>query len=116
MAVLSGGPFFATDDLQNLPPERLALLTNPDVIGLVGGGTAVPEWEAGQEDLPPAIWRRGDVIAVFNWSAETREFVVALPGECSVRDLWANRELGVWQGSGQVQVEPGSVCLLRVSG
>jgi alpha-galactosidase len=116
LAVLSGGPFFAGDNLPGLPPERLALLTNPEVMRLVGGGAAVPDWETGHEDLPPTTWRRGKVIAVFNWSAVARQVDVTVPGGCSVRDLWANRELGFWDGGGQVQVEAGSVCLLHVSG
>jgi hypothetical protein len=116
LAALSGGPFFVSDNLGGLPPERLALLTNPEVIRLVGGGWAVPDWDTGQQDLPPTTWRRGDVVAVFNWSAESREVDVAVPGECSVRDIWAARELGIWGGRGRVRVEPGSVCLLRISG
>src|SRR5213082_2988596 len=36
VVALSGGPFFASDHLAALDPERLALLVNPDVLALVG--------------------------------------------------------------------------------
>lgn len=94
VAVLSGGPYFSSDDLDSLDQERLRLLDNPEVLGLIGGAPAVPDWEPNEEDRPPSVWRRGeDLIAVFNWSAEEVRRHLELPGARSVRDLWARQDL-----------------------
>jgi len=114
LAALSGGPFFASDDLAALSPERLALLTNPAVLALVGAGAAVPDWEPGELDLPAAVWRRGDVLAVFNWSAEPREFPVLVPGRGTAHDLWQGTPAQAFESRLQVAVGAGSVRLLRL--
>jgi hypothetical protein len=82
----------------------------------VGGAPAVPDWEITEADLPPSIWRRDGVVAVFNWTADARAVVVGLPRRCSVRDLWARQDLGTWADGGAVEVAPGSVRLLAHSG
>ncbi len=114
IAALSGGPFLAGDDLTHLPPERLALLSNPEVLGLVGGRPAVPDWEPDGRDLPPSHWRRGDVLAIFNWCAEEREVPVRAPGARGARDLWERRELPDLRGDGVLRVPGHDVRLLRV--
>jgi alpha-galactosidase len=114
IAALSGGPFFASDDLRLLPPERLALLTNPEVLGLVGGVPAVADWEPAAGDLPATHWRRGDVLAVFNWRDEAVEVAVRAPGARGARDLWARAELDAL-GDGTVLTVPAlGVRLLRL--
>jgi alpha-galactosidase len=115
IAALSGGPFLASDDLAGLPPDRMALLTNPEVIALVGGQPAVPDWEPNDADRPPTHWRRGSVLAVFNWDAETVEVPVRAPGASGARDLWAREELpDVVDGT--ILVVPGhGVRLLRLT-
>jgi alpha-galactosidase len=114
VAALSGGPFFASDDLRQLPPERLALLTNPEILGLVGGDPAVPDWEPAAGDLPATHWRRGDVLAVFNWRAEATEMAVRAPGASGARDLWARRELDDFEDGAVLTVPACGVRLLRL--
>jgi alpha-galactosidase len=115
LAALSGGPFFASDNLGALPPERRALLTNPDVLALVGGPPAEPEWEPHGNDLPPAVWRRDDVVAVFNWTGETRTFSVPVTASAEgVHDLWDGAPLETTEGRLQIDVEPSSARLVRV--
>ncbi len=114
VAVLSGGPFFASDDLREIPPSRLALLQNPEVLALAGGAPAVPDWEPAERDLPPSIWRKGDVVAAFNWSSQPRRVEVRWAGSGLVRDLWERRDLGVVDGVIAVEVAASSVSLMSL--
>ncbi|HEY7199432.1 MAG TPA: DUF87 domain-containing protein [Candidatus Dormibacteraeota bacterium] len=114
VAALSGGPFFASDDLDALPPQRLALLTNPEVLELVGGVPAVADWEPAAGDLPPVHWRRGDVLAVFNWRSEPAEVAVRAPGASGARDLWAGSDLPDFRDGDLLRVPAGGVRLLRL--
>jgi hypothetical protein len=114
VAALSGGPFFASDNLGLIPAERLALLTNPEVLALVGGPPAVPDWEPG--DLPPAVWRReGGIVAVFNWTDLEKRVEVALPGRWRAHDLWARTPFGEFNDCLRLDIEPLGVRLLRLS-
>lgn len=113
---MSGGPFFASDALLELDAARLALLTNPEVLALVGGPPAVPDWEPDSDRLA-AIWRRGDeVLAAFNWNGPPRRLLVEVEGEARVRDLWSQAELPISQGSLEIDLPEGGVRLLRFEG
>ncbi|MDQ6792833.1 MAG: alpha-galactosidase [Candidatus Dormibacteraeota bacterium] len=114
MAALCGGPFLAGDDLAALSPERLELLTNPEVLALVGEGSAVPDWEPNDDDLPPARWRRGDVLALFNWTGDDVEMSVGDAGVTSARDLWARSELSGFSGETSLLVPAQGVRLVRL--
>ena len=114
--VLSGGPFFASDDLRLLPEDRLSLLSNPEVLELVGRATAVPDWQPPEQDLPPAVWRLGsDVLAAFNWTDLERSLKITIEGTVTLRDLWERRPAGVVDGCLQLDLEPLGVRLLRLS-
>lgn len=114
LAALAGGPFLASDDLPNLPPERMALLTNPDVMQLVGRPPAVPDWEPNAEDLPPVHWRSDDVLALFNWTQRDREIRARAPGARGARDLWACQELPQFEDGSVVTVPANGVRLLKL--
>jgi alpha-galactosidase len=114
MALLSGGPFFASDDLVRLPVDRKELLLNPEALELVGGAPAVPDWEPELGDRPPTIWRRDDVLAIFNWSDERRLVMVSAEGARGARDLWARRDLDGFGDGCQVAVPAHGVRLLRL--
>ena len=93
VVALSGGPFFTSDALNELPPDRLALLTNPEVLALVGGPPAVPDWDPESENVS-AIWRRGnELLAAFNWAGPPRQLVINAPPGMRVRDLWAQEDV-----------------------
>jgi alpha-galactosidase len=115
LVALSGGPFFASDDLNALPEERLALLTNPEVLELIGKGPARPDWEPGPSDRPPAVWRMGDVVGLFNWLPEDREMTLTIPGPGSLRDLWERRDLGTFEREVKLAVPAGGVRVVRAS-
>jgi alpha-galactosidase len=103
LCALSGGPFFASDHLAELPPERLALLRHHDVLRLVGGRPAVPDWEPNGTDRAPAVWRRDRVIAIFNWEPEARRTALPTGGCGRLKDLWTGEEIVV--GGGEVLLE-----------
>jgi alpha-galactosidase len=114
MAALCGGPFLAGDDLAALSPERRELLTNPEVLALVGEGSAVPDWEPNDDDLPPARWRRGDVLALFNWTGDDVEMSVRDAGVTSARDVWARSELSGFSDETPLLVPAQGVRLVRL--
>jgi alpha-galactosidase len=114
LAVLAGGPFLASDDLPRLPSERLELLTNPEVLALAGGGTAIPDWEPNAQDLPPVHWRRGDMLALFNWTDRDLEVEVRAPGAVAARDLWARAPLPEFRDGSGVRIPARGVRLLRL--
>ncbi|HET9849101.1 MAG TPA: alpha-galactosidase [Candidatus Dormibacteraeota bacterium] len=141
IAALSGGVFMLSDDLDTLAADRLALLRNPNVLGLVGGPAAEPvhlfsapereakdHWFAFPQELPP-LWVRheddgGAVVAVYNWSDAERPYrllfseAVGADGTYEVTDLWSSRRGGRSLGSKtnilRMTLPPHSVRLLRM--
>ena len=141
VAALSGGIFMLSDDLESLPAERLALLRNLNVLGLVGGPAAEPvhlfsapereaqdHWFAFPQELPP-LWVRPDgdgstIVAVYNWSGSARPYrlhfseATGTGGRFSVADLWSprrgGRALGVKTDALRLTLPPHSVRLLRM--
>jgi len=141
IASLSGGIFMLSDDLETLPADRLALLRNPNVLGLVGGPAAEPvhlfsapereaqdHWFASPQELPP-LWVRRDpdgsaVVAVYNWSDSARPYrlhfseAIEADGTFAVVDLWSprrgGRALGIKRDGLRLNLPPHSVRLLRM--
>ena len=141
VGALSGGVFMYSDDLETLPPDRLNLLRNPNVLELVGGPAAEPvhlfsapeleardHWYAFPQELPP-LWVRRDkdgsfIAAVYNWSDQPRPYrvlfseVAGHEGPFVVTDLWSSRRggraLGVKAQGMRLQLPPHSVRLLRM--
>jgi len=141
IGALSGGIFMLSDDLETLPADRLALLRNPNVLGLVGGPAAEPvhlfsapereaqdHWFAFPQELPP-LWVRRDpdgstVVAIYNWSDSARPYrlhfneAIGADGTFSVVDLWSSRRggrsLGIKRDSLRLTLAPHSVRLLRM--
>jgi hypothetical protein len=116
VAALSGGPFFASDDLLRLPPKRLDLLRNPEVLALVGGPPPRPDWEPRSEQVA-SIWRRDDgIIAAFNWSGPPRELIVQTTPRLRLRDLWERADVVITGDRISLDVQEQSVRLLSVRG
>jgi hypothetical protein len=141
VAALSGGIFMLSDDLETLPADRLALLRNPNVLGLVGGPAAEPvhlfsapereaqdHWFASPQELPP-LWVRPEadgstIVAVYNWSDAARPYrlhfseATGAGGTFAVVDLWSprrgGRALGVKTASLRLTLPPHSVRLLKM--
>lgn len=116
IAALSGGPFFASDDLLRLPTERLDLLRNPEVLELVGGAPAAPDWEP-ENDVLASVWRRGtEVIAAFNWNGPARRLVLEVESEGHLRDLWARHDIPTTTHLVELELPAQGVRLLRWQG
>jgi hypothetical protein len=141
IAALSGGIFMLSDDLETLPVDRLALLRNTNVLGLVGSPAAEPvhlfsapereaqdHWFAFPQELPP-LWVRRDpdgtaVVAIYNWSDSARPYrllfseAVGTDGTFSVVDLWSSRRggrsLGMKHNTLRLNLPPHSVRLLKM--
>jgi alpha-galactosidase len=141
IAALSGGVFMMSDDLETLPPDRLALLRNANVIGLVGGPAAEPvhlfsapereaqdHWFAFPQELPP-LWVRPEadgstIVAVYNWTDSARPYrlhfseATGAGGTFAIADLWSarrgGRALGVKTDSLRLTLPPHSVRLLKM--
>jgi hypothetical protein len=141
IAALSGGVFMLSDDLETLPADRLALLRNPNVLGLVGGPAAEPvhlfsapdreaqdHWFAFPQELPPLWVRRdadgGAIVAVYNWSDAAKPYrlrfteAAGVGGAFSVIDLWSprrgGRSLGIKSDALKLTLPPRSVRLLKM--
>jgi hypothetical protein len=115
MAALAGGPFLVSDDLRRLPSERLELITNAEVLELSGGQPALPDWEPNLHDLPPTHWRRGDFLAVFNWTPQDSEVDLRAPGAVSARDVWEHAALPGFRDGMKLAIPANGVRLLRLS-
>jgi hypothetical protein len=141
IAALSGGVFMLSDDLETLPAERLALLRNANILGLVGGPAAEPvhlfsapereaqdHWFAFPQELPP-LWVRREadgaaVVAIYNWSDAERPYrlhfaeATGASGAYQLTDLWSSRRggrsLGTKADMVRMTLAPHSVRLLRM--
>ena len=141
IAALSGGIFMLGDDLETLPAQRLALLRNPNVLGLVGGPAAEPvhlfsapereaqdHWFASPQELPP-LWVRGEpdggsIVAIYNWSDSAHPYrlhfteVTDSSGTFAIADLWSSRRggraLGIKTDTLRLNLPPHSVRLLKM--
>ena len=111
---LSGGPYFLSDNLTTLAPERLALLTNPEVAALAAAEPAVGDWDPHPRDHPPRIWRRPDgVTAVFNWTAQPVASEVDVDGAERLRDVWSGEAVDCPRGRVSLAVPANGVRLVR---
>jgi alpha-galactosidase len=110
---LSGGPFFASDHLTALPPDRLALLTNRDVLALVGGRAAVPDWPPTAADQA-GVWRRNGVVAAFNWDRTSHRMRVPIDRPARATDLWSGVAIGRVETAVELEIPPQGVRLIRL--
>jgi hypothetical protein len=117
VAALSGGPFFNSDDLTGLDTARLALLTNPEILELVGGSPATPEWDPVNHALA-AIWRRGDLLAAFNWAGPARRLLIetAATAPLQMRDLWRRQDIVLTDPQAGLELPESGVRVLRLKG
>lgn len=120
---LLAAPLFAGNDLTQMTPETLALLTNPEVL-------AVDQDPAGIQGrrmwLARAlqIWMKplsdgSQAVGLFNCGAVTANLtlnfnLLGLAGQADVRDLWARADDGRFNQSFVTPVPPHGVVLLKV--
>lgn len=117
-------PLYSGDDLTQLDPYGLELLTNEEVIAVDQAGyPAAPVYAVGNTQ----IWRTrnadGSVTAaLFNLGGKDSAKVTAtwhdlgLIGPAHVRDLWSHRDLGAFDGSFHATLAPHGSLLIRLTG
>ena len=117
-------PLLAGNDLRNMSPAILEILTNREVIAVNQdreGKQGKQAWKSGDQE----IWTRqlsGGAVAVafFNRSAEAAKVAVrwadiGVSGTAHLRDLWLHQDIA-WLGPEYSATVPGhGVVLLRVS-
>lgn len=117
---IMAAPLFIGCDLERLDPLARVLLTNDEVLdidqdALGKAGRPVvhtPDYDVWLRPLADGSW----AIALFNRTWEEREIAadfktLGLPPSCMVRDVWAQKDLGVFSGSFSASV-PGHAALL----
>ncbi len=120
---LLAAPLLAGNDLANMRPEILSILTNREVIAIDQDPLGVQghrAWQLG----PIQIWVKpladgSKAVGIFNTGEPQEPVTVQLRDlgvgkSAMVRDLWAGKDLGRLQNSFTATVPPHAVVLLRV--
>ena len=125
MSALGGTLFIGGDDPRELTPDRVALMTNPDVVALAFQPLVIRPLTL--QDLPAPVWHakvsdRMHVVAIFNWDGANpvshtvlfRDLGLGDRSVYSVFDLWTQTELGTRESSISVELGPHGVALYRL--
>lgn len=120
---LLAAPLLAGNDLRSVPPDILAILTNPEVLAVDQdplGKEATRVWKDG--DLE--VWARplkGGAIAAGLFNRGTtparitaRASDIGLTGPGRARDLWAHKELGEISDPFSAEVPAHGVAMIRI--
>jgi alpha-galactosidase len=101
-------PLFAGNDLTQMSPATLKLLTNPEVIA-IDQDVAGIQGHCAKQTGPAAIWTKsladGSIaVGLFNYDAHPMTITVdlkelGLPETVQVRDLWLRKDLGTFHQS-----------------
>jgi alpha-galactosidase len=115
-------PLLAGNDLRNMSPEILAILTNREVIAVdqdKDGKQATRVWKSGDQEVWARSLRGGaKAIAFFNRAAEEAKVSLrwadlGISGKVRLRDLWLHRDVE-WPGDIYSVTIPGhGVVMLR---
>jgi alpha-galactosidase len=121
---LLAAPLITGNDLTTMTPETLATLTNPEVIAVDQDPLGVQGhrvWEEG----PLEIWVKpladgSKAVGLFNREQSTINITVkfsqtGIGDRAAVRDLWARKDLGVFDGSYSVGVVEHGVVMLKAT-
>jgi len=142
--ILSGGVTMLSDNLPELSEERLALLNDPEVYGLIQGKSAIPVDLFEHSDLPlavmalgtlqhltfgqvPQIWylpidNKTCAVGLFNWGNLPTQITLDFSridrgeGKYKLYDMWEKKDLGEYSGSYSVALLPHACQLLKIVG
>ena len=122
--VLLAAPLLAGNDLSQMKPETLAILTNREVIA-IDQDPLGKQGDRVSQVGPIEIWAKplkgGDTaVGLFNRNESTLPVTVKLSdvgfaGGAKARDIWQAKDLGKIQGSYTANVPGHGVVLLRLS-
>lgn len=121
---LLAAPLITGNDLTQMAPQTLAMLTNPEVIAVDQDRLGVEGrrvWEEG----PLEIWMKpladgSKAVGLFNreqWNIKiTVKFSqIGIGGRATVRDLWARKDLGTFNGSYAADVAEHGAVMIKVA-
>jgi alpha-galactosidase len=121
---LLAAPLITGNDLTQMTPETLAMLTNPDVIAIDQDPLGV-EGQRVWEEGPLEIWVKpladgSKAVGLFNREQSTIKITVkfsqiGIGGRAAVRDLWERKDLGVFDGSYSADVVEHGVVMIKVT-
>jgi alpha-galactosidase len=116
-------PLLAGNDLRNMAPETLAILTNREVIAIDQdklGQQGKQAWKSGDQE----IWTRplaggATAVAVFNRAKEEAKVMVkwadlGIAKRKSVRDLWLHQDVDAAGAEYSASAPGRGVLMLRV--
>ena len=123
MWCMLAAPLLAGNDLSNMTPDTLAILTNPEVIAVDQDPKGVQGRWAWQEG-PYEVWVKpladGSVAALLINRGEDTEKITAnfkdlgISGTKSARDLWAKKDLGRFTDSFSDDVPRHGVVMVKL--
>lgn len=117
-------PLMAGNDLTQMTPYTVALLTNPDVIAVDQDPAGKQGYRVAQEG-PFEVWMKpmadgSKVVGLFNRQRTTEQMTVnfsdiGISGSASVRDLWLHNDLGTFTGKFSAYVPMHGVVMVRIT-
>ncbi|HEV2304526.1 MAG TPA: glycoside hydrolase family 27 protein, partial [Candidatus Acidoferrales bacterium] len=116
-------PLMAGNDLSQMTPYTVQLLTNPEVIAVDQDPLGAQGYRVTQEG-PFEVWMKpmadgSKVVGLFNRQYTTEQMAVSFPqigvsGQATVRDLWLHKDLGTFSNSYSAYVPRHGVVLVRI--
>jgi alpha-galactosidase len=116
-------PLMAGNDMTQMTPYTVELLTNPEVIAVDQDPLATQGHRVAQEG-PLEVWMKpmadgSKVVGLFNRQYTTDPMEVdfsdiGISGRAALRDLWLEKDLGIFQGKYKTYVPAHGVVLLRI--
>ncbi len=121
---LLAAPLLAGNDLTQMKPETIALLTNREVIAMDQDPAGIQGDRVSTEG-PMEIWARplaggSKAVGLFNRHPSPMDMQVdfrqlGFQGRVKVRDVWGAKDLGTLEGTYQARVPGHGVVLLRLA-
>jgi alpha-galactosidase len=121
--VLLAAPLLAGNDLSNMSPETLAILTNKEVVAVDQDAKGTQGRRIAQEG-PLEVWAKpladgGVAVGLFNRGESTNPVTVSfkdmgVTGSANIRNLWTHTDLGSFDGSYTADVPRHGAVLLHV--
>jgi hypothetical protein len=126
---LLGGPLLVGADLSRLTPEALATLTNPDVLAIDQDALGLQPVKVSEAQPGLQVWSRllstpgRRAVVLLNRTAAAAQMTVNLSdlglvesSPATVKDVWAQKDMGTISAPYSATVPPGDLVLLLVNG